>query len=673
MTDPGKAVFLSYASQDAEAARRICDALRAADIEVWFDQSELRGGDAWDQKIRQQVKTCYLFVPIISANTQSRKEGYFRREWNLAAARTLDMAESMAFLLPVVIDGTSDSEALVPEKFREVQWTRLTAGASTETFVEHVRRLMSPEATTPTAPSVRASALPQSSMGAASARATPPASRSFMFWIVGGFLIVASGYFLAGKFLASKHAATMAETPATAPAHVDAVSDKSIAVLPFTDMSEKKDQEYFSDGLSEELIDTLTKIPELQVPARTSSFYFKGKQTTIVEIGKALRVANVLEGSVRKAGNIVRITAQLIRVSNGYHIWSETYDRNLDDIFKVQDDISNAVAQALKASLLERVSPPETGKVNPEAYTLFLQATSISNHWNTLAEKNESIDYVERSIKLDPTFAPAWVLLSHARSALAAGDLVLGEKNWTEARIAAEKAISLAPNDDKGYCAMAKINWFHDFDIAAARVQAQRALQLNEACGLTWGGYIAVAMGDFDKGLELIKRGVKQDPLFSFGYMYLAADEIYAGKLSDAKTNISKVKELNPKSGVSFLEGLISLEEGNPAAAHEEFEHAVDPDDRLTGQAVSLYALGRKGESDQALKALEDGYSMKSPFSIAMVYAFRGDADQAFLWLDKAYIARDYECAFVKVFPLFRNVRSDPRFKAFLRKMNLPD
>ncbi|MHB8477126.1 MAG: toll/interleukin-1 receptor domain-containing protein [Steroidobacteraceae bacterium] len=179
MTESSRAVFLSYASQDAEAAKRIANALRAAGIEVWFDQSELRGGDAWDQKIRQQVEGCHLFVPIISAITQAREEGYSRREWKLAVDRTNDMAEDRAFLLPIVIDGTSDSDARVPEKFREVQWTRLPVGANTDAFVDRVRRLLSPDAATPTAANVRPLAPPTSATGVASTdRRLQPTVRS---------------------------------------------------------------------------------------------------------------------------------------------------------------------------------------------------------------------------------------------------------------------------------------------------------------------------------------------------------------------------------------------------------------------------------------------------------------------------------------------------------------
>ncbi len=204
MTNPGNAVFLSYASQDAQAAKRICDALRAAGIEVWFDQSELRGGDAWDQKIRQQVRSCRLFVPIVSANTQARKEGYFRREWNLAVARTLDMAEGMAFLLPVVVDGTADAEALVPEKFREVQWTRLPGGSGGEVFADHVRSLVATDTSVPAAGNAGSPAPPRSPAAATSSGQGPSPARSLMPWAVIGLVIAVAGYLFASRFTASR-------------------------------------------------------------------------------------------------------------------------------------------------------------------------------------------------------------------------------------------------------------------------------------------------------------------------------------------------------------------------------------------------------------------------------------------------------------------------------------
>jgi TIR domain len=240
VTDPGKAVFLSYASQDAEAAQHLCNALRAAGIEVWFDQSELRGGDAWDASIRRQIKACALFIPIISRYTHTRDEGYFRLEWKLAVDRSHLIVADRPFLLPVVIDDTSDQEEKVPDRFRDVQWTRLPGGKNAEAFVDRVRRLLSPDDKMPTGTGVGSSKPLASSTIAASNRSIPPASRSLLAWIAGSVLVLAIGYLLIDKFMASKHAAPT--TSAATTTAIPAANDKSIAVLPFTDLSEKHDQ-----------------------------------------------------------------------------------------------------------------------------------------------------------------------------------------------------------------------------------------------------------------------------------------------------------------------------------------------------------------------------------------------------------------------------------------------
>ena len=267
MSTVGKAVFLSYASQDAEAAGRICDALRAAGLDVWFDQGGLRGGDAWDASIRRQIKECALFVPVISANTQAREEGYFRLEWKLAVDRTHFIVDDKAFLLPVVIDSTIDAEARVPEKFRAVQWTRLPAGETPADFGEQVQRLLTGAAATAHVVSPR--------FAKASATAKPRQGLP------------------------------------------------SIAVLPFVNRSHDEEDEYFSDGLADELLNVLAKIPGLRVAARSSAFTFKGKGATIAEVGRVLNVTTVLEGSVRKSGNRIRVSVQLVQVVDGYQLWSE--------------------------------------------------------------------------------------------------------------------------------------------------------------------------------------------------------------------------------------------------------------------------------------------------------------------------------------------------------------
>ena len=378
MSESNKAVFLSYAAQDSAAARRICDALRAAGIEVWFDQSELRGGDAWDAAIRRQIKACALFMPIISSNTHARLEGYFRLEWRLAVDRSLLMADEQAFLVPVVIDGTSDTDGRVPPRFRELQWTRLPGGETQPAFVRHVADLLAHSTGTPRSP------------------AAVPAPE-----------------------LAAK------PSPQTASAAATAAAVSSVAVLPFVNRSRDAEDEFFSDGLADELLNVLAKIRGVRVAARSSSFTFKGKDASVAEVGRALNVATVLEGSVRKAGNRVRISVQLVSVRDGYHLWSEVYDRTLDDIFAVQDDIAQSVLKELRTQLSGGQAAAEAAAVadvaqaargrstNPEAHRLYLIARQFAVRLS-VEDNLKAISYLKEALALDPGYSLAWAELSEA-------------------------------------------------------------------------------------------------------------------------------------------------------------------------------------------------------------------------------------------------------------------
>ena len=329
MTEHSHTVFLSYASQDAAAAQRICEALRAVGIQVFFDQSELRGGDAWDQRIRHEIRDCVLFIPIVSQHTQQRLEGYFRHEWKLAIERTHHMAEQKPFLIPVVVDDTRDQEAFVPDAFRVVQWTRLPSGDTSAAFAERIKHLVSAELSPLSAESAVISAIREPAR--ASRRSKP-----LLLVLVAVFAALA--YFVTDKLWISK-------LPAPAPAAF-APPPHSIAVLPFVNLSGDKEQEYFSDGLTEELLNSLTEINELQVAARTSSFSFK-EHPDIATVAHKLNVGAVLEGSVRRSATTLRVTAQLINAVTGFHMWSKTYDRDLGDVLKLQTEIATAVAGAL--------------------------------------------------------------------------------------------------------------------------------------------------------------------------------------------------------------------------------------------------------------------------------------------------------------------------------------
>jgi TolB-like protein len=656
--DPNKAVFLSYASQDASAAQEICAALRAAGIEVWFDQSELRGGDAWDASIRRQIKACALFIPIISRQTHTRDEGYFRLEWKLAVDRSHLIVADRPFLLPVVIDDTSDQDEKVPDRFRDVQWTRLPGGNNADAFVERVRRILSPEAM-PAPTSIAFSALPTASTGAASTRSTPPITRSLATWIGIGLVLLAAGYVGTEKFIASKHA-----TPTA--------SDKSIAVLPFTDMSEKKDQEYFSDGLSEELIDQLAHSADLRVIARTSSFQFKGRNEDVRVIGQQLGVADLLEGSVRTSGRTMRITAQLIRVSDGSHLWSEKYDRDMGDIFQVQDSIAEAVVTALKTTMHEQPSSSEHKSANPDAYAAYLRGIYFQNKV-TEQDSERSVEALREAVRIDPGFALAWAALARTYENEAINGWIPPREAHAEARGAVDQALSIAPTLAYAHAQLMAIEW-NSFNISAARAERIRVRELdpNDIALLNGEAIEAGTIGRFDDAINLYKQAERRDPLnrrwlWSLFDLYLLTD-----RLPEAESTVKEMLVIDPGTdGVHCSLGYVLLASNKPDAALAAMNEEPDKDSRDSCAMDALWVLGRRTEADALLAAAKAKQSETGALGIACTYARRNDKDEAFKWLDRAYRNEEPTVTAMGIFSCFRDLRDDPGFAAMLRKIGL--
>jgi TolB-like protein len=407
VTEPSHAVFLSYASQDAQAAQRICEALRAAGTDVWFDQSALRGGDVWDQTIRKQIKSCVLFIPVISRHTHDREEGYFRLEWKLAVDRSHLMTSNKTFLLPVVIDNTREDDENVPDRFKDIHWTRLPGGETPPAFVERVKRLLSPEL--PAGIGSHASA----QSGAAGIIRAPVRA----FWSPKRMLLAAAAVVVLGAvaYLAiekpwiSKPSVPSPTVAANAAPAAFSPPPHSIAVLPFVNMSGDKEQEYFSDGVTEELITTLSQVNSLKVIARTSAFAFKGQNVDIGTIAHKLNVGSILEGSVRRSGPTVRVTVQLIDAVSGFHVWSQDYDRDLKNMLALQTDIALAVAQQLKA----RLNGDEPSKIalggtqDSDARDEVMRAQKA---WQDdgLNGLDPAIKLVEEATRRDPRYARAW-------------------------------------------------------------------------------------------------------------------------------------------------------------------------------------------------------------------------------------------------------------------------
>jgi TolB-like protein len=357
-------VFISYASLDSAIAETACEALEKAGVTCWIAPRDVTPGAFYGDEIVHAIDATKAIVLILSQNAATSP--HVLREVERAASKR-----------HVVISLRID-KAPMPAGLEYFLNTSQWLDASSGDTVRALPKLVSAVQVAVKTPAVTPIGVPTAH---APAPAVSARSRKRMALVVASVVSLVIVGFAADRIWLSSHRA--AATPATMPVAsapvaatlgAPAVSEKSVAVLPFVDMSEKKDQEYFSDGLSEELIDMLAKVPELRVPARTSSFYFKGKQATLADIARALGVTHVLEGSVRKSGSALRVTAQLIRVDNGYHIWSETYDRNQEDVFKIQDDIARAVVDKLRLTLLGGEVPrPDSAIVNPQVYNLYLQ------------------------------------------------------------------------------------------------------------------------------------------------------------------------------------------------------------------------------------------------------------------------------------------------------------
>jgi TolB-like protein/Tfp pilus assembly protein PilF len=669
-----RAVFLSYASQDAQAAQRICGALRAAGIEVWFDQSELRGGEVWDSTIRKQIRSCALFIPVISANTHARIEGYFRLEWKLAVDRSHLLAPDQAFLVPVAIDHTPQSDERLPDRFRELHWTRLPDGHTPPAFVERIARLLSPVAQEVVpAGHARGGAAEPASVSAAGR--APRSALSALIWASALVAVVGIvGYYAFQWPAAPRHTAEpVASAPPMLSAAVDAIPQKSIAVLPFVDMSEKRDQEYFSDGLAEELLDLLSQVPDLRVPARTSSFYFKGRTDDVATIAGKLRVAQLLEGSVRRSGNKIRVTAQLIRADSGYHIWSKTYDRDAKDIFQVQDEIANAVVNALKAQLLPAQPLASRHRTdNTEAFAEYLMGNKLRES-DTADSNRQALEAYRRAAALDPNYAAAYSGIADAEWRVA--DMITGEAaGYQRSLEAAEHAIALAPNSADGYWARGGLRMVYYYDWAAAEADFRKALELdpNDVRVLRDYGGLLAGRGRTAEALEVMRKGIALDPLSARAWRQLALLELDLARFAEAKQAAQHLVVILPNSYLTrSVTGRIALAEGRYADALTEFRKDDSSAWKLIGSAMAEHSLGHAAASQAALDELILKRPATLAYQIAEVYAWRGERDQAFAWLERAYRQHDGGIGYVLHDSLLASLHVDPRYTALLKKLNL--
>jgi adenylate cyclase len=443
---------------------------------------------------------------------------------------------------------------------------------------------------------------------------------------------------------------------------------KSIAVLPFLDMSPGKDQEYFSDGISEELLNLLARIPELRVAARTSSFSFKDQNLEVATIAAKLNVAHLLEGSVRKSGNKVRVTAQLINAVDGFRLWSQTYDRTLDDIFTIQDEIAADVVKHLEITLLGDAL--HVKKVNPEAYALYLQASHLGKNFSA-ESLEQAITLYRQALAVEPNFAAAWDGIANTSINQAANGLRAMDEGYTQARKAAMQALIIDPDYAPAHARLGWIEMVHDNDLAASARHFEHALALDPANDMIIGNaaMLLLYLGRFDQAIALQQHTTARDPVNPANHGNLGFSYLRAGRWDDSIAANRTALGLSPGYlGAHYGIGTALLMKGDARAALAEFAKDQDEEYRVKGAAVALYTLGRQQESSVKLTELIENWGKLWPSEVAHVYAWMGDADAAFEWLDKAVEQKEQGLPDQLVQPFCNPIHADPRWGEFLKR-----
>jgi TolB-like protein len=686
VAEASHAVFLSYASQDAEAAQKICDALRAAGVEVFLDQSELRGGDVWDQKIRREIRDCALFMPVISANTASRHEGYFRLEWDLADQRSHMMSRSRVFVVPVCLDATTEAAADVPESFKRAQWTRLPGGETPPAFVERVQRLLSADASTkPGAPASPGSHPPPASPPGIELPLQSAPHSSTSAWrrpAVLGIVILAAVaifvcYFAVEQLVRSHRKPVSANSRvATDENNPDGRAEKSLAVLPLVNLSADVSDSYLGDGISGEILAALSKLPNLKVIGRASSFQFRGRDVDAVRVGRLLHVHSLLTGTVQRAGDKLRISVELIDASNGVQSWSEHYDRAFGNLFALEDDIAGAVrtALAVKLSAGEGRSLVRPATDNAHAHDLYLRAKQLSYRYDE-PSLSHAVTLFNQVIAEDPNYAAAWAGLAYSYLFLA--DAYRAPVDLLPVmKAAAEKAVALDPELAEAHAYLGFILLTYQRDFPQGELELARAVQLN--------------------------------PRSADVQFFLANDNITRHQVAQAQAALQTAEKIDPLNPfVPFVEIWVAVASGDAATAVQKarqtleiepaFSYFTDPlvyayasfgrwQDCVTRSKVAQTAAAREldykaavcyahlGDTEHARRILAqiEAAAQKRYVDhacIAEIYASLGEKDNAIIALEEAYADRSQPLMIEWFVPEFKSLQDDARYRALIERI----
>jgi TolB-like protein len=634
-------LFISYASQDAAVANSIVENLEQQGVKCWVAPRDVKPGAQYADAIIRAINEAKAIMVVLSSSAMA--SSHVAREVERAASKRKQ-------IISFRIDGAPLSQEL-------------------EYFLSNSQWIDVPVLGMPAALAKLKEAAGQGS--ATSPHSAPPRTRSpgiTKRLVLAAAIVVGLGAALAlgVHFWTSK---PTAQAPATG-----AIADKSIAVLPFVDLSEKKDKEYLADGMSEEIIDLLTKIPGLTVIGRTSSFEFKGKNEDVRTIGTKLNAAFVLEGSVRNSGDQLRITAQLINTKTGAHEWSETYDRHIDDVLKLQDAIAAAVVREMQLTVGSGSLDSRATLKSVDAYDLLLRARHSADRWDKDG-LDEAISLLNQALNLDPTLADAAAELSYTYEKQEEAGYMLPTPASLQARHAAERAVGLDPRNALGHVVLGRVHLAYDWDWAAADREFQyvSALAPGNADALHGKALLSLAFGRGDEALVQIKAALTRDPLDAKTWFDLAEIQFRRGYLTEAEAAARRALEIRPTfPWAHWLIGLVRLWGGDRDGALIEIQKEPTDEGRQIGLGMVYHALGKRADSDAALARMIKEQADGNAYGIAEVYAYRGQSDEAMHWLERSYTQKEPFLFFVKTEIAPTMPADDQRFNAFLRKMNLP-
>jgi adenylate cyclase len=656
-------VFVSYASQDSAVADDLTVALEGQGIKCWIAPRDVTPGAHYASEIVHAIDSAKAIVLILSQDAATSPH----------VLREIERATSKRH--PVVT--LRLDQAPLPAEFEYFlntsQWLDASSSDATRMtpkLMAAVKSAIKSPAGTPAVPlTAHASSRPAS---ARSPNRTVIVVVSLIGLIVAGFAV--NSLWLSSRYDASTPAAAkLASVPPPAPA-APTIPEKSIAVLPFTDMSEKHDQEYFGDGMAEEILDLLAKIPGLTVIGRTSSFQFKAKSEDLRTIGAKLNAAYVLEGSVRKAGDQLRITAQLVNTRTGTHEWSETYDRQFGDVLKLQDAIAAAVVRELQLTVTSGDMNSRSTLKDSAAYDMVLRGRHEIDRFDREGLE-EAARLFQQTLARDPSSVDAAAGLACAYYNLGAYGFLPPALAYEQSRRAATNALRLDPGNALAHWTLGGIHQSYDWNWAAADQEFRQVATIAPGAweALNGKAWLSLILGRWDEGLSQIKAALAQDPLNPDSYEGLAWIQMGRAHLPEAEAAMRRALDIRPTySWGHFMLGMIMLERGDPRVALLEMQKEQQEVAQLSGLAMVYHALGRTADADAALTRLIKEQANENAFQIANVYAFRGQIDEAMRWLERAYAQKDFSLYLIKAW-LPPSLVADPRYKAFLRKMNLPE